>query len=186
MSILTIVRINCLSQKKLRFRCCCCCWSRSLERTRSLLIFSLALFFSRYLERTRCVRFFSQDNNNSSYLERTRCVRFFSQDNSCIRINRSSNHGTIMWLLYEPTIITNLLYFLQEVIKCIPGRVRSGKSEVRICTCVSEFQFADKDEEIGCADKLLSILTFVRIIAFRRQTDHIVVWLSAKDNSFTQ
>ena len=88
-----------------------------------------------------------------------------------------------MWLLYEPTITTNLLYFL---IKYIPGRVRSGRSEVRICTCVSEFQFADKDEEIGCADKLLSILTFVRIIAFRRQTDHIVVWLSAKDNSFTQ
>ena len=124
--------------KRLRCRCCCCCWSRSLERTRSLLIFSLALFFSRYLERTRCVRFFSQDNNNSSYLERTRCVRFFSprqqqQQHVSVQysINRSSNHGTIMWLLYEPTIITNLLYFL---IKCIPGRVRSGRSEVRICT----------------------------------------------------
>jgi len=61
---------------------------------------------------------------------------------TCICINRSSNHGTIMWLLYEPTITTNLLYFL---IKCILGRVRSGRSEVRIiCTCVSEFQFADK------------------------------------------
>ena len=95
--------------------------------------FAGSLFFSLSWTDALCPFFFPRQQQQQLSWTDALCPFFFPKTTTttCICINRSSNHGTIMWLLYEPTIITNLLYFL---IKCIPGRVRSGRSEVRICT----------------------------------------------------
>ena len=101
---------------------------------RALSLFFRWLSFFLAILNGRVVSVFFPKTTTTAAILNGRVVSIFfpKTTTTCICcINRSSNHGTIMWLLYEPTIITNLLYFL---IKCIPGRVRSGRSEVRICT----------------------------------------------------